>query len=139
MMEVLCARSPAALRCGNLEAAAVFYRHAWGFALKQTVPGVFALMSRESVTVQLWQRRADESLQTLACRLLVNCIDPWQLELVSAPGQAPASLTEQPWGCEWGISDAEGNRLLLVQSAPHAVRRAMRARQDHQNSPETRT
>jgi hypothetical protein len=49
------------------------------------------------------------------------------MALQSAPGQAPHALMEQAWGTEWGVSDCEGNRLLLVQSAPHAARRKAQA------------
>ena len=127
MIEVLCARSPAVIRCCNLKTVAAFYRSAWGFTTVQAVPGVMALLTRESVTVHLWQRRADETRETWACRLLVDRLATWHAELVSAPGQAAASFADQPWGREWRISDCEGNRLALVQSAPHAVRAALAA------------
>ncbi|EJL82063.1 hypothetical protein PMI15_03259, partial [Polaromonas sp. CF318] len=81
------------------------------------------VLKRESVTVQLWQRRADMAPQRFACRLLVDSIEQWHMALQSAPDQALPALLEQAWGTEWGISDCEGNRLLLVQSAPHAARR----------------
>lgn len=123
MTEVLCARTPAVLHCTDLRQALAFYRDSWGFALRHSVPGVIAVLRRESVTVQLWQRRADMAPQQFACRLLVDNIEQWHMALQSAPGQALPALLEQEWGTEWGISDCEGNRLLLVQSAPHAARR----------------
>jgi predicted enzyme related to lactoylglutathione lyase len=123
MMEVLCARTPAALHCADLRQVTAFYRAQWGFAVQHSVPGVIAVLTRESVTVQLWQRRTDMAPQHFACRLLVDNIEQWHTALQSAPGQAPHALVEQDWGTEWGISDCEGNRLLLVQSAPHAARR----------------
>lgn len=123
MTEVLCARTPAVLHCADLRAALAFYRDRWGFAVRHSVPGVIAVLTRESVTVQLWQRRADMAPQQFACRLLVDGIELWHMALQSAPGQAPSALVEQEWGAEWGISDCEGNRLLLVQSAAHAARR----------------
>ena len=123
MMEVLCARTPAVLHCADLRRVTAFYRGQWGFAVQHSVPGVIAVLTRESVTVQLWQRRADMAPQHFACRLLVDDIEQWHMALQSAPGHAPQTLVEQDWGTEWGISDCEGNRLLLVQSAPHAARR----------------
>lgn len=123
MTEVLCARAPAVLHCADLRQVTAFYRERWGFAVQHSVPGVIAVLTRESVTVQLWQRRADMAPQHFACRLLVDNIEQWHMALRSAPGQAPHTLVEQDWGTEWGISDCEGNRLLLVQSAPHAARR----------------
>lgn len=123
MTEVLCARTPAVLHCADLRGALAFYRDCWGFAVRHSVPGVIAVLVRESVMVQLWQRRADMAPQHFACRLLVDNIEQWHMALQSAPGQAPPALLEQEWGAEWGISDCEGNRLLLVQSAPHAARR----------------
>ena len=123
MTEVLCARTPAVLHCADLRQALAFYRDGWGFAVRHSVPGVIAVLTRESVTVQLWQRRADMAPQQFACRLLVDNIEQWHMTLQSAPGQLPPALLEQEWGSEWGISDCEGNRLLLVQSAPHAARR----------------
>ncbi|WP_371439551.1 VOC family protein [Polaromonas sp.] len=126
MIEVLCARTPAVLHSPELKRALAFYRDAWGFAVRQQVPGVLAILTRESVTVQLWQRRGDMAAQTLACRLLVDNIELWQLALQSAPGQAAQALTEEPWGTEFGLSDCDGNRLLLVQSAPHKLGRKAR-------------
>jgi len=123
MTEVLCARTPAALHCTDLRRALAFYRDCWGFAVRHSVPGVIAVLTRESVTVKLWQRRADMAPQHFACRLLVDNIEQWHVALQSAPSQAPHALAEQEWGTEWGMSDCEGNRLLLVQSAAHAARR----------------
>lgn len=127
MTEVLCARTPAVLHCADLRRALAFYQGNWGFAVQHSVPGVIAVVSRESVTVQLWQRRADMALQHFACRLLVDNIEQWHMALQSAPGQSSHALAEHPWGTEWGISDCEGNRLLLVQPATHAVRRRAQA------------
>ena len=127
MTGVLCARTPAVLHCADLRQTLAFYCSNWGFAVQHSVPGVIAVLVRESVTVQLWQRRADMAPQRFACRLLVDSIEQWHMALQSAPGQAPHRLVEQAWGTEWGVSDCEGNRLLLVQSAPHAARRKARA------------
>lgn len=127
MTEVLCARTPAVLHCADLRQAVAFYQGSWGFAVQHHVPGVIAVLTRESVTVQLWQRRADMAPQHFACRLLVDNIEQWHMALQSALGQVPHALVEQEWGAEWGVSDCEGNRLLLVQSAPHAVRRRAQA------------
>lgn len=127
MTEVLCARTPAVLHCADLRLALAFYQGNWGFAVQQSVPGVVAVLIPESVAVQLWQRRADMAPQHFACRLLVDNIEQWHMALQSAPGQAPHALVEQAWGAEWGVSDCEGNRLLLVQSAPHAARRRAQA------------
>ncbi|CAN7325469.1 VOC family protein [Polaromonas sp. LjRoot131] len=127
MTEVLCARTPAVLHCADLRRALAFYRDCWGFSVQHSVPGVIAVLTRESVPVQLWQRRADMAPQHFACRLLVDNIEQWHMALQSAPGQAPHALAEQEWGTEWGVSDCEGNRLQLVQSAPHAARRRARA------------
>lgn len=128
MKEVLCARTPAVLQCGDLKQSLAFYTGNWGFALVQQVPGVFAVLRRESVTVQLWQRRADEAAQTCACRLLVASLAAWLAgggqETASAPGQMPALLQERTWGRELGLSDCDGNRLLLVQSASALHRKA---------------
>lgn len=123
MKEVLCARTPAVLSCPDLRCTLAFYRDAWGFQVRHHISGVIAIVQRESVAVQLWQRRADMAPETMACRLLVDCIELWHRWLQSAPGQTPALLLHQDWGSEWGISDCDGNRLLLVQSAPHAARR----------------
>jgi predicted enzyme related to lactoylglutathione lyase len=127
MTEVLCARTPAVLHCADLRQAVAFYQSNWDFSVQHSVPGVIAVLTRESVTVQLWQRRADMAAQHFACRLLVDSIEQWHMALQSAPGQAPHALVEQAWGAEWGVSDCEGNRLLLVQSAPHAARRRAQA------------
>lgn len=123
LKEVLCGRLPAVLQCPDLHRSMGFYAGRWGFGVAQSIPGVMAVLVRESVTVQLLQRRADESPQPLACRLLVDCMDQWWMQLYSAPGQTPHQLVEQRWGTEWAISDCDGNRLLLVQSAPHLARR----------------
>jgi predicted enzyme related to lactoylglutathione lyase len=127
MTEVLCARTPAVLHCADLRQALAFYRDSWGFAVQHSVPGVIAVLTRESVAVQLWQRRADMVPKHFACRLQVDKIEPWHLALRSAPGHATHALAEQAWGTEWGVSDCEGNRLLLVQAASHAARRKARA------------
>lgn len=127
MAEVLCARTPAVVHCDSLRQVTDFYQECWGFSLKQSVPGVIAVLTRGSVTVQLWQRRADMAPHHFACRLPVDNIEQWHMALRSAPAQAQHALVEQDWGTEWGISDCEGNRLLLVQSAPHAARRRARA------------
>lgn len=125
MTEVLCARVPAVLHCTDLGRTLAFYRENWGFEARHHVPGVIAVLVRETVVLQLWQRRADMKAQSLSCRLVVEVLTPWQLALQSAPGQAPAALVEQAWGTEWAISDCEGNRLLLVQpSLRPALRRA---------------
>ena len=121
--EILCARTPAVLTCGNLRTTLAFYSGEWGFMIQHHIPGVLAILQRESVTVQLWQRRTDMAPETVACRLLVDCIDQWRPALQSAPGQALSLLVQKDWGLEWDISDCDGNRLLLVQSAPHAARR----------------
>jgi hypothetical protein len=127
MKEVLCARLPATLHCPDLRGTLAFYRDSWGFALRQHVPGVFAVLARESVTVQLWQHGADIASQPIACRLLVDSVDDWRLAVWSPPGQPAGVYTEPSWGAEWGVSDCDGNRLLLVQSAAHAARRGVRA------------
>ena len=125
MKEVLRARLPAELQSADLRQALDVYQRGWGFTLQQHIPGVFAVLRRESVTVHLSQRRSDEPLSLLACRLLVDRVDDWTT-LVSAPGQSRQRLTAQGWGREFGLSDGDGNRLLLVQSAPHAIRRRAR-------------
>lgn len=121
--EILCARTPAVLTCADLRTTLAFYRGEWGFMTRHHIPGVIAILQRESVTVQLWQRRADMAPDTVACRLLVDSIAQWHPALQPAPGQTPPVLVQKDWGMEWGISDCDGNRLLLVQSAPHAARR----------------
>ena len=124
--EILCGRTPAVLHCADLETAIAFYSNQWGFSLAQRVPGVVAKLVRESVTVQLWQRRADMSVNRFACRLLVDDVVQWAA-LESADGQTPSTSVEQNWGAELGVSDIDGNRLLLVQSASHRVIRRIRA------------
>ncbi|RYX91102.1 MAG: hypothetical protein EOO28_26910 [Comamonadaceae bacterium] len=126
LKEILCGRTPAVLHCADLKGAVSFYMEQWGFSLVQQVPGVVAKLVRESVTVQLCQRRADQPASRLACRLLVNDLPQWQ-GLGSAAGQANAARCEQGWGAEFGVSDGDGNRLLLVQSAPHRLQRKARA------------
>ena len=121
--EILCGRLPAVLVCPNLRHTLAFYQDEWGFEVQQHITGVIAILRRESVSIQLWQLRADMLPQNRACRLLVNCLGPWQTALQSAPGQSRARLMQRDWGAEWGLSDCDGNRLLLVQSAPHAARR----------------
>ncbi len=123
MTEVLCGRTPALLSIADLKTAIMFYRDHWGFALAQQVPGVLAVMRRESVTVHLLRRREDMIAETFACRLLVDSLHEWRSGLQSAEGRAPATLSEESWGSELGLSDCEGNRLQLVQSAPHLWRR----------------
>ncbi|MDO9406021.1 MAG: hypothetical protein Q7T87_18495 [Polaromonas sp.] len=126
MKEVLCGRTPAPVQCADLKSAIAFYTQSWGFAVQQVVPGVVAKLTRESVTVQLWQRRADMDLEASAYRLLVDDMAVWQ-DVSSAPGRAVSATTEQTWGLEFGISGIDGNRLLLVQSAPHRLMRRARA------------
>lgn len=126
MTEVLCTRVPAVLHCAELGRTQAFYRESWGFEVRHHVPGVIAVLVREAVTLQLWQRRADMKAQSLSCRLAVAALAPWQLGLQSAPGQAPAALVEQAWGTEWGLSDCEGNRLLLVQPSLRPMLRRAR-------------
>lgn len=123
MNEVLCGRLPAVLVCPDLRRTLAFYRDEWGFEVKHHITGVIAIVKRESVSIQLWQLRADMRPQSCACRLLVDCLAQWHITLQSAPGQSPAQLLARDWGAEWGLSDCDGNRLLLVQSAPHAARR----------------
>jgi len=123
MNELLCARTPAILSCPDLRRTLAFYKDTWGFEARHHIAGVIAIVRRESVTVQLWQRRADMPPEAVGCRLLVDCIGLWHRWLQSAPGQAPSELLRKDWGLEWGISDCDGNRLLLVQSAPHMARR----------------
>ncbi|MDP3796240.1 MAG: hypothetical protein Q8R06_03710 [Polaromonas sp.] len=127
MTEVLCTRVPAVLHCADLGRTQAFYRKNWGFEVRHQVPGVIAVLVREAVTLQLWQRRADMKAQSLNCRLAVDKLESWQLALRSAPGQAPPALVEQAWGTEWGISDCEGNRLLLVQPSLRPMQRRARA------------
>lgn len=124
--EVLCVRSPAVLHCADLRKTLDFYTHAWQFDVLQIIPGVMAVIRRESVCIHLMQRRSDMAAEVLACRLLVDDIDDWKGALGSAAGQAVATLTEEPWGFEWCMRDCDGHRLHLVQPAPHAVRRQMR-------------
>lgn len=123
MKEILRGSLPAVLHCPALAKTVAFYRNAWGFELHQYVPGVVASLRRESVIVQLLQRRSDMPAQTFACRLLVDDIERWSGGLKSASGQTPYSFSEQAWGFEAGLSDCDGNRLQLVQSAAHQVRR----------------
>ena len=127
MIEVLCARTAAVLYSPELKRTVDFYQSQWGFNVVQHIPGVLAILMRESITVQLWQRRSDMPRQTFAYRLLVNNLELWLINLVSAAGQISHCMTEQAWGCEFGLSDCDGNRLLLVQSAPHAVLKRLRA------------
>lgn len=123
LKEILCGRLPAVLVSPDLRRTLAFYREEWGFDMQQHITGVFAIVRRESVSIQLWQLRADMRPQSWACRLLVNCLGQWQTTLQSAAGQSRAQLLQRDWGAEWGLSDCDGNRLLLVQSAPHAARR----------------
>lgn len=126
MNEILCGRTPAILSIAHLRSAVAFYRDAWGFTVHQQVHGVLAIMKRESVTVHLMQRREDMMPETFACKLLVDDLQAWQCAqsgLQSASGHAPVTLTDEGWGSELGLSDCEGNRLQLVQSAPHLLRR----------------
>ncbi len=95
MKEVLCARTPAVLSCPDLRRTLAFYRDTWGFQARHHIPGVIAILWRESVTVQLWQRRADMAPERVACRLLVDCIEQWHQRLQSAPGQAPPALVKK--------------------------------------------
>ena len=96
MNEVLCGRLPALLVSPDLRRTLAFYRDDWGFDVQHHIPGVIAL---------------------------VNCLAQWHMALQSASAQSPACLQERDWGAEWCLSDCDANRLLLVQSAPHAARR----------------
>ncbi|MFI5445431.1 hypothetical protein [Polaromonas sp. UC242_47] len=127
MTEVLCAPAPAVLCGPDLGRTLAFYEGSWGFARRQYVPGVMAVLVRETLTLQLWQRRVDMKAQAQTCRLVVDRLLPWQLALVSAPGQTPQTLVEQAWGTEWCLSDCDGNRLRLVQPALQPVLRQARA------------
>ena len=40
----------------NLRSSLVYYRDAWGFEVKQEVPGVLAVVQHGPVRLQLWQR-----------------------------------------------------------------------------------
>lgn len=123
LKEILCGRLPAVLVSPDLRHTLAFYRDEWGFKVQHHITSVIAVLKRESVSIQLWQLRADMQPQSWACRLLVNCLGQWQTTLQSAPGQSRARLMQRGWGAEWGLSHCDGNRLLLVQSAPHAARR----------------
>jgi predicted enzyme related to lactoylglutathione lyase len=127
MKEVLCARTPAILYCADLGRTLAFYRDDWGFALQRQVPGMVAFLTRESVTVQLWQRRPEQPAEVFACRVLVDSIAAWQFALGSAPGQVAAAYSERSWGREYALTDCDGNRLMLVQAASRLASRRARA------------
>ena len=124
MREILCGRTPAVLHSPQLARALDFYTTQWGFSLVQHVPGVVAILRRESVAVHLMQLRSDMAAEAFACKLLVDDVSAWGDALVSAPGQVVRTVIDQPWGLEVGLSDCDGHRLFLVQSAPHRFRRA---------------
>ena len=68
MNEVLCGRLPAVLVCPDLRRTLAFYRDEWGFEVQHHITGVIAIVKRESVSIQLWQLRADMRPQRCACR-----------------------------------------------------------------------
>ena len=111
------------LRTPQLAQAIVFWQDVAGFALKQHIPGVLAILAQGATKLQLWQVARGSIFKAGSHRVAVK--DAFATHRAMAR-LGRISLSGEPqmqcWGAwEFSVTDADGNRLHLAQWAANRL------------------
>lgn len=123
MLSIIPAMAVPALCTLNLQRLIVYYRDVLGFDLKQAVPAVLAVVQRGPLRLQLWQR-PDAIASDIRIALQGSLTEFFELHAALARHATRANEMEppslRPWAAwEFGLTDAEGNRLTLTHWVVH--------------------
>ena len=111
------------LRTPQLAQAIVFWQDVAGFALKQHIPGVVAILVQGALQLQLWQVARGSIFKAGSHRVAVQ--DAFATHRAMAR-LGRSSLSGEPqmqcWGAwEFSVTDLDGNRLHLAQWAANRL------------------
>jgi catechol 2,3-dioxygenase-like lactoylglutathione lyase family enzyme len=101
----------------DIERTVAFYCSRLGFARVYVDPGVWGIVSRDSVQIHFWPCSNKSIAENTSCRVYVNGIDALFAELSPQGVVHPkASLAQKPWGSrEFGVLDPDGNLITFAE------------------------
>ena len=111
------------LRTPQLAQAIVFWQDVAGFALKQHIPGVVAILVQGTTQLQLWQMAREATFKPKYHRVAVEDVFAMHRAMARL---GRSSLSGEPqmqcWGAwEFSVTDLDGNRLHLAQWAANRL------------------
>ena len=101
----------------DIERTVSFYCSRLGFTRVYVDPGVWGIVTRDSVQIHFWPCSDKNVAENTSCRVYVSGIDALFSEFVPLGVVHPkASLEQKPWGSrEFGILDPDGNLITFAE------------------------
>jgi catechol 2,3-dioxygenase-like lactoylglutathione lyase family enzyme len=101
----------------DIERTVTFYCSRLGFSEVYVDPGVWGIVSRDSVQIHFWPCTDVHIAENTSCRIYVTGIDALYAELVAHGIVHPnAPLADKPWGArEFGVLDPDGNLVTFAE------------------------
>jgi catechol 2,3-dioxygenase-like lactoylglutathione lyase family enzyme len=105
----------------DIERTVSFYCSRLGFSRVYVDPGVWGIVTRDSVQIHFWPCSDKRIAENTSCRVYVSGIDALFAEIEPMGVVHPnASLAQKPWGSrEFGVLDPDGN-LITFADRGHA-------------------
>jgi len=101
----------------DIERTVSFYCTRLGFSRVYIDPGVWGIVSRDSVQIHFWPCPDKSIAENTSCRVYVNGIDALFAELQPQGVVHPKTpLAQKPWGSrEFGVLDPDGNLITFAE------------------------
>jgi catechol 2,3-dioxygenase-like lactoylglutathione lyase family enzyme len=101
----------------DIERTVTFYCSRLGFARVYVEPGVWGIVTRDSIRIHFWACSDKNIAENAGCRVYVSGLDALFAELAPLGVVHPnASIEHKPWGSrEFGILDLDGNLITFVE------------------------
>ena len=101
----------------DIERTVTFYCTRLGFARVHVDPGVWGIVSRDSVQIHFWPCLDKSIAESTSCRVYVSGIKALFAELQTQGVVHPkAPLAQKPWGSrEFGVLDPDGNLITFAE------------------------
>jgi catechol 2,3-dioxygenase-like lactoylglutathione lyase family enzyme len=101
----------------HIERTVSFYCTRLGFSRVYVDPGVWGIVSRDSIQIHFWPCHDKSFAENTSCRVYVRGIDALFAELQPQGVVHPnAPLAQKPWGSrEFGVLDLDGNLIIFAE------------------------
>jgi catechol 2,3-dioxygenase-like lactoylglutathione lyase family enzyme len=101
----------------DIERSVNFYCSRLGFARVYAEPGVWGIVTRDSIQIHLWPCSDKNIAENTSCRVYVTDIDALFGEFQPLGVVHPnAPLEHKAWGSrEFGVLDPDGNLITFVE------------------------
>jgi catechol 2,3-dioxygenase-like lactoylglutathione lyase family enzyme len=101
----------------DIERSVTFYCSRLGFARVYVEPGVWGIVTRDSIQIHFWPCPDKNIAENTSCRVYVSGIEALFGELQPLGVVHPnAPLEPKPWGSrEFGVLDPDGNLITFTE------------------------